>query len=137
MAAASSRSLPNLASVELDEITWTNEVIKAHKQQCLDRESKYLECQKYSFYQCLFFSSIETIDLEERIASIESIIGDIVPPLQQASIQYNGEATEDDYTNPKSIWFKDFGNRQDKQRFITKLTNESLKRNMNTNSSLS
>ena len=61
MAAASSRSLPNLASVELDEITWTNEVIKAHKQQCFERESKYLECQKYRFYQCLFFSSIVTL----------------------------------------------------------------------------
>ena len=59
MAAASSRSLPNLASVELDEITWTNEVIKAHKQ---DRKSKYLECQKYSFYQCLFFSFIAQCD---------------------------------------------------------------------------
>ena len=59
MAAASSRSLPNLASVELDEITWTNEVIKAHKQHCFDRESKYLECQKYRFYQCLFFSSLQ------------------------------------------------------------------------------
>ena len=34
MAAASSRSLPNLASVELDEITWTNEVIKAQQWSC-------------------------------------------------------------------------------------------------------
>ena len=32
VATSNSRSLPNLASVELDEITWTNEVIKAQKQ---------------------------------------------------------------------------------------------------------
>lgn len=93
--------------------------------------------EKWNCYHKDFFSSVETADLEERIASIESVIGGIVPPLQQASIQYNGEATEDDYTNPKSIWFNDFGNIQDKQRFITKLTNELLKRNIRTNGSLS
>ena len=33
VATSNSRSLPNLASVELDEITWTNEVIKAQQKQ--------------------------------------------------------------------------------------------------------
>ena len=85
------------------------------------------------------FSGIEESEkFKELITNLESIVGEIIPPVNTNTLHYKPDPSDDDFKNERSIYFNNFRGNTDKQtQFLTKLTINLRQRNLATAGTMS